>query len=123
MIDIQILLNYDNLSEVVTLNLTIMAMIYCRECGKMISDQAHSCPHCGCVVSNPNRSERDWLTALLLCFFLGTLGIHSFYAGKNAIGVVQLLTLGGCGIWTLIDFIMIVCGSYHDGDGKVLSNR
>ena len=42
-----------------------MAMIYCRECGKMISDQALSCPHCGCVVSNPNRSERDWLTTLL----------------------------------------------------------
>ena len=100
-----------------------MAMIYCRECGKMISDQALSCPHCGCVVSNPNRSERDWLTTLLLCFFLGILGIHSFYVGKNAIGVVQLLTLGGCGIWTLIDFILIVCGSYRDGDGKVLSNR
>ena len=98
-------------------------MIYCRECGKMISDQALSCPHCGCCYSDPNGSSRDWLTALLLCFFLGGLGIHSFYAGKNAIGVVQLLTLGGCGIWALIDLIMIVVGSYRDCEGKVLSNR
>lgn len=42
------------------------------------------------------------------------LGIHSFYAGKTVIGVIQLITLGGCGIWALIDFIMIVCGNYKD---------
>jgi hypothetical protein len=50
-------------------------------------------------------------------------GVHRFYVGKNAIGVVQLLTLGGCGIWTLIDFILIVCGSYRDGEGKTVSNN
>ena len=99
-----------------------MAMIYCKECGKLISDQALSCPHCGYHFTDPNRSSKDWLTALLLCFFMGGLGIHSFYAGKTAIGVVQLLTLGGCGIWALIDLIMIVIGSYRDGEGKILSN-
>ena len=85
-----------------------MALIYCRECGKQISDQALACPHCGCALSRPA---------------LGGLGIHSFYVGKNAVGVVQLITLGGCGIWALIDFIMIVCGSYRDAEGKLITNK
>ena len=61
-----------------------MALIYCRECGKQISDQAFTCPYCGCPMGNynpnaqvlscdPNRSKYDWLTTLLLCFFLGCL--------------------------------------------------
>lgn len=66
------------------------------------------------------QSEKSWLTTVLLCFFLGGLGIHSFYAGKTAYGVIQLLTCGGCGIWTLIDFIMILLKKYTDGDGKVI---
>lgn len=111
-----------------------MALIYCRECGKQISDQAYACPYCGCPMGNyntnvqvsafdPNRSKYDWLTTLLLCFFLGCFGIHSFYTGKTGIGVAQLLTCGGCGIWALIDFIMIIVGSYRDGEGKVVSNK
>lgn len=110
-----------------------MALIYCRECGRQISDQAVACPHCGCVVypaggnntviNDPNRSKYDWLTTLLLCFFLGEFGIHSFYTGKTAIGVAQLLTFGGCGIWWLIDFIMIIVGSFRDGEDKVISNK
>jgi hypothetical protein len=65
----------------------------------------------------------DWLTTLLLCFFLGGLGIHSFYTKKTAIGVFQLLTLGGCGIWTLVDFIMILMGSFKDGKGNTLYRK
>lgn len=101
-----------------------MALVICPECGKQVSTNASSCPHCGTPLNlDPNRSDREWLVALLLCFFLGTLGIHSFYARKNVVGVVQLFTLGGCGIWALIDFIMILCGSYKDGDGKLIANR
>ena len=51
------------------------------------------------------------------------LGIHSFYTGKTTIGVIQLITLGGCGIWALIDFIMIICGNYRDGEGKIVTNN
>lgn len=114
--------------------ITIMALIYCKECGKQISNQAITCPYCGCPIGScggnqeqkvydPNRSKYDWLTTLLLCLFLGEFGIHSFYAGKTAIGVVQLLTAGGCGVWWLVDFIMIIAGSYRDGEDKVIKNN
>jgi TM2 domain-containing membrane protein YozV len=64
--------------------------------------------------------QRDWLTTLLLCFFLGVFGIHRFYTGHILIGVIQLLTLGGCGIWVLVDFIMILTGAYTDAEGRPL---
>ena len=104
-----------------------MGLIYCKDCGRQISDSAQSCPYCGSPLKNmapdPNKSPKDWLTTLLLCFFLGTLGIHSFYVGKTVIGIIQLVTLGGCGIWTLVDFIMILCGSYKDNEGKIVRNN
>lgn len=64
--------------------------------------------------------RKDWLTALLLCLLLGTLGIHRFYTGHTGIAVVQLLTLGGCGIWTLVDLIMIITQKYTDANGQLL---
>ena len=102
--------------------------MYCSNCGKELADNAFMCPacgaptHCGPVIP-ANASDKDWLTTLLLCFFLGPLGIHSFYAGKTVIGVIQLITLGGCGIWALIDFIMIVCGNYKDAEGRLIVNK
>src|SRR2546421_8081068 len=63
---------------------------------------------------------KDWLTTLLLCIFLGYLGIHRFYTGHIVIGVIQLLTGGGCGIWWLIDLIMIITDSYKDSYGRPL---
>src|SRR5574344_324973 len=72
---------------------------------------------------NTNVSPKSRLAACLLCFFLGGLGIHRFYVGKTGSGVAQLffnwLTLG---IWSLVDFIMICCGTFTDGDGKVITN-
>lgn len=99
--------------------------MYCSNCGKEIADNAFMCPACGTTAQYgpANASDKDWLTTLLLCFFLGTFGIHSFYAGKTVIGVVQLITLGGCGIWALIDFIMIICGNYKDAQGKIIVNK
>ena len=54
---------------------------------------------------------KSQLVALLLCAFLGGLGVHRFYLGYIWQGVVQLLTAGGCGIWALIDLIRIITGS------------
>ena len=65
-----------------------------------------------------NKSEKSWIATLLLCFFLGGLGVHRFYAGKIGTGVLQLLTCGGFGIWVLIDFILIIVGSFTDSEGK-----
>jgi len=58
--------------------------------------------------------------AVLLCLFLGYLGVHRFYVGKKGSGVAQLLTLGGAGIWTIIDLVMILTGSFKDKDGMSL---
>ena len=58
------------------------------------------------------------VAALLLCFFLGGLGIHRFYLGDTWQGIVQLLTFGVLGIWTLIDFIMLCTGDLGPGWGN-----
>jgi TM2 domain-containing membrane protein YozV len=64
--------------------------------------------------------QKDWLTTLLLCIFLGILGVHRFYTGHIVIGLIQLFTFGGCGIWWLIDLIMIATGSFTDSNGLPL---
>ncbi len=64
--------------------------------------------------------EKKWLTALLLAWFLGGLGIDRFYLGYTGLGVAKLLTLGGCGIWWLIDLILIAMGKTKAADGSEL---
>jgi TM2 domain-containing membrane protein YozV len=63
-------------------------------------------------------SEKGFVPTLLLCFFLGMFGVHRFYVGKIGTGLLQLLTLGGLGIWNFIDFIMIAVGNFRDKQGN-----
>ncbi|MCL5290569.1 MAG: TM2 domain-containing protein [Firmicutes bacterium] len=65
-------------------------------------------------------SPKSRLAALLLCFFFGALGIHRFYVGKIGTGILWLLTLGIAGIGALVDFIMIIVGSFKDKQGRKL---
>ncbi len=67
-----------------------------------------------------NDEQKPWMITLLLCLFAGTFGAHRFYVGKTGSGVGQLLTLGGCGIWTLIDLIAILTGKFTDAQGRPL---
>ena len=67
-------------------------------------------------------SEKSFVAAIILCFLLGGLGVHRFYVGKVGTGIVMLLTLGGLGIWTLIDLIVIVTGNFKDNQGKQIKS-
>jgi len=60
----------------------------------------------------------EQIIAILLCLFLGGLGIHRFYLGYTTIGVIQLLTAGGCGVWVLIDFIRLIIGDLGRAGGS-----
>jgi TM2 domain len=72
------------------------------------------------VVTSPAAvgGSKSQVTALILCALIGGLGIHRFYLGYTWQGVVQLLTLGGCGIWALIDLIRIITGDLQPKDGS-----
>ena len=62
------------------------------------------------------------ILALLPAAF-GFCGIHRFYTGYTGIGIAQFLTVGGCGIWQLIDLISIFTGKYRDSNGQPLIEK
>ena len=102
----------------------------CVNCGKEVPEGAKSCPGCGAeqaprpVSTAPVVDDsKDWLTALLLSIFLGQLGVDRFYLGYIGLGVLKLLTAGGCGIWWLIDVIMVATDSLKDANGRRLHRK
>jgi TM2 domain-containing membrane protein YozV len=65
--------------------------------------------------------ERKILPVFLLAFLLGPFGVHRFYVGKVGTGLLQLVTLGGLGIWVLVDLVMIITGNFRDKDGEKIT--
>lgn len=103
-------------------------MPFCPSCGAEVGANAAVCVKCGVALPSAagavapagGVSDKDWIVAVLLCFFLGVFGVHRFYTGHILLGVIQLITLGGCGIWTLIDFILLLTGAITDAQGRPL---
>lgn len=71
-------------------------------------------------VSKTEEGNKSYMATFLFAQFLGVLGVDRFYTGHIGLGVVKLLTLGGCGLWALIDVILILTGHRTDSMGKTL---
>jgi TM2 domain-containing membrane protein YozV len=76
-----------------------------------------------CGVRLGRGEDKEWVVALLLSVFLGHLGVDRFYLGYIGLGVIKLLTLGGCGVWWIIDLILIAMNKLPDAQGHPLRQR
>ena len=73
----------------------------------------------------PAGGGKTKMMTIILCLapsMFGFFGIHRFYTGHIGIGIAQLLTFGGCGIWQLVDLIFIFTGKYTDSNGRPLTS-
>ena len=111
--------------------------IFCSSCGTVIKKDIKFCPNCGkspdsisrhepfepVVSLSEQREKREqrWLICLLLCIFLGGFGAHRFYTGKIGTAILMILTLGGFGIWYIIDIITIAVGKFRDENGNYIT--
>ncbi|MBI2786901.1 MAG: DUF4864 domain-containing protein [Legionella longbeachae] len=108
---------------------------FCKQCGNRLESVDQYCTKCGAktesnvsldkapkekIQLSKDISSKSATTALLLNLFLGVLGVHRFYVGKKGTGLLMLLTVGGFGIWVLVDLIFIVTNKFEDNQGNLL---
>lgn len=117
-------------------------MAYCSGCGSSIEANTKFCAKCGTATPangqatttatvqanmgdqfNQTPETKPWLPTFLLCWFLGAFGGHRFYVGKTGSALGMLFTLGGCGIWTLIDWITLLNQKFTDNNGVRLMKK
>jgi hypothetical protein len=82
---------------------------------------AEICVKCG--VRLGRSGEKDWMVALIFSILLGWLGVDRFYLGYVGLGILKLVTFGGCGIWWLVDIILIAMNKLPDAQGNPLQQR
>lgn len=98
----------------------------CPYCKEEIKADAVKCKHCKEFLYKDSceqiveRSPKSYVAALILCVLLEGLGIHRFYTGKIWTGILMLITLGGLGIWSFIDLIVIACCHFRDKQRKII---
>ena len=80
------------------------------------------CSNCKKELNIKDISEKDWTTTFILSLFMGMFGLHRFYTGYIKIGIAQAMTLGGFGLWSLIDWISICINTYEDCNNKKLKD-
>ena len=73
------------------------------------------------AMQGPGKSKMVTILLAIIPSMFGVCGIHRFYTGHIVIGILQFLTVGGCGIWQLIDLIFIFTGKYTDSNGRPLT--
>jgi len=112
---------------------------YCEHCGFELAIESHFCPQCGAKINadllqNSTKvkepiteksvpitySKKSGKTILVLCILVGMFGIHRMYVKKFATGFLMLLTIGGLGIWVLLDLILIVSNKFTDKEGEIV---
>ena len=104
---------------------------FCAVCGKEINPGAMICTSCGAPVkpqAAQDGEQKSKLVAVLLAFFLGSIGIHDFYLGYTKYGVIKIIltccTGVGGSIWALIDFVRLLTGSLNkDAAGRELKKE
>ena len=101
---------------------------YCANCGTQTNPGAAICTNCGASLSVVNGEQKSKLVAVLLAFFLGSIGVHDFYLGYKKNGIIKIVltvcTVFGGSIWALIDFIRLLTGSLHtDANGVELNKE
>lgn len=124
---------------------------FCKFCGEKIDKDCVICPKCGKQVEDIKRSDdrivinnnntntnantvtsgydsmispKSWIVTLLLCIFLGVIGIHRFYVGKVGTGILMILLCltGISAVWALVDLIFILLKRFKDKQGRLIKN-